>query len=116
MKTLFSSLVAVVALSTSAFISTPDTSVPKANRVGAITSNYLIQPFSGTFTQLPSGTPSPTKCLLTSSRHCFYDVSSIGKDSIPNQATYSTAQIDMYVTKGWITPGSGSLPNKRYIP
>jgi hypothetical protein len=117
MKNLIYGLVTVaVALGASAFTQMSDNSIPTAKRAGAITANFLTQPNVDVFNQLPSGTPTAGDCDLTSQRHCYYSVTPTGKDSIPNLSSYDRSQIDTYVTKGWIVPGSGSQANKLYRP
>lgn len=107
--------VAAIALTTSAFTSIPDQTVGKSTRVGAITANYLVQPAEDYFEQFPMGTPNNTYCDGESAKHCYYRVTSLGKDNIPNSTSYSSSQIDIYLLNEWIVPGSGSVNYKIYL-
>lgn len=115
-KLALSLLVAGSALGFSALNSAEKNKDGVAKRAGAITADFLVQPVVDVFEQFPTGIPVGTDCLSTSQRHCFYSVSSVGKDSIPNLPNYTTTQIDVYVLKGWLSPGPGSISNKLYIP
>ena len=115
-KLALSLLVAGSALGFSALDNAEKNKDGEAKRAGAITADFLVQPDVDVFEQFPTGTPVGTDCQSTSQRHCFYSVSSVGKDSIPNQPSYTTIQIDAYVLKGWLSPGAGSIINRLYIP
>lgn len=117
MKRLFYGLaVAAIALGTSAFTSMTDTTVGKANRVGVITANYLIQKQSGVFTPFTdAGAPNPLLCGSRSSRYCAYSITPSGKDHMPDQSLYTQADLDLYVNNGWLVPAADSSPNRLYL-
>ncbi|BAU55602.1 hypothetical protein [Mucilaginibacter gotjawali] len=79
----------------------------KAVKAGMITDNYIVQPSLNDFVQL-SSTPVSADCSGTATRQCAYDVTSTGKSNIPDLASYTGAEIDNYVSHGWLTPASGS--------
>ncbi|MFI5140371.1 MAG: hypothetical protein ACHQIM_21305 [Sphingobacteriales bacterium] len=55
-----------------------------------------------------SSAPVTSDCSSTATRQCAYDVTSSGKGNIPDQSSYTGAEIDTYVSHGWLTPASGS--------
>lgn len=107
-KIAFGLLVGALALGFSAFTSAkkvmPSESI-KAKR--SITANFLVQPSLDSFVQETSA--SSDNCSgATSDRDCMYDVTTSGKSNIPNQASYTKANIDTYVANGWLTPDAGA--------
>jgi hypothetical protein len=104
----FGLLVGALALSFSAF--TNAKKVITINEKGgkhSITANFMIQPLADSFEQ--AATASSDNCGSTvSDRDCLYDVTTSGKSNIPNQASYSKADVDNYVSHSWLTPDAGA--------
>lgn len=81
--------------------------VNKAVNAGMITDNYIVQPTLNDFQQL-STAPVTADCSGTATLQCAYDVTSSGKTNIPDQASYTSTEINTYVANNWLTPASGS--------
>jgi len=106
-----------MAIGFSAFTNTHEASLIRPNKAvkaGMITDNYIVQPALNNFVQLGS-TPATADCSSTATRQCAYNVTSTGKSNIPDQASYTGAEIDNYVSHSWLTPASGSS-NALYQP
>lgn len=78
----------------------------KAVKAGMITDNFIVQPTTDNFVQESSA--STTNCGDPATRQCVYDVTTSGKSNIPDQSSYTAAEIDNYVSHSWLTPASGS--------
>lgn len=72
-----------------------------------ITVDHLVQPATDQFVQFEDE-PDFNNCLESADRNCVYDVTASGKANIPDQPTYSAAEIDSYVSQGWAQPNPNS--------
>jgi len=103
----FGLLVGAMAIGFSAF--TNATNVNKHHRVakaGMITNDFIVQPTLDNFRQ--DAGPSSTNCKLTSDRECIYDVTTSGQSNIPDQTSYTKAEVDSYLSSGWLSADPNS--------
>lgn len=107
----FGLIVGALAIGFSAFTTAKTTVANKnvSNKHFSITSNFLVQPTLDGFEQRATADPA-ANCSGTSDRECTYDVTTLGKSNIPNQPSYTKAEIDNYVSHSWITPDPDSSP------
>lgn len=110
----FGLMVGALAISFSAFTSAKKVMVNAApNAKRSITANFLVQPVLDSFQQ---ETSLSGDCTGTASdRDCIYDVTTSGKSNIPNQGSYTKANIDTYVSNGWLNPDA-SASDHLYVP
>lgn len=109
----FGLLVGAMAIGFSAFTNAKTSAQAEknlSNKRLSITSNFVIQPSLDSFQQLATGADPAANCSGTSDRECTYDVTTSGKTNIPNQASYTKAEIDNYVSHSWLTPDPDSSP------
>jgi hypothetical protein len=104
----FGLIVGALAIGFSAFTNAKKVvSVNAINAKYSITANFLVQPALDSFERETSA--STDNCSsVTSDRDCVYDVTTTGKSNIPNQASYTKAEIDNYVSHSWIMPDAGA--------
>jgi hypothetical protein len=104
----FGLLVGALAIGFSAFTNAKKVMTTKATIAKySITANNLVQPAADSFQQAASA--STADCTgATSDRLCVYDVTTTGKSNIPNQSSYTKADIDNYLSHSWIMPASGA--------
>jgi hypothetical protein len=109
-KLVIALVVCVMAISFSAFTNAHHNNnivkPSKAVKAGMITDNFIVQPTTNNFVQESSVNTS--NCGDPATRQCVYDVTTSGKSNIPDQASYTAAEIDSYVSHSWLTPASGS--------
>ncbi len=104
----FGLLVGAMAIGFSAF-TTKNVVVPAKHHIakaGMITDDFLVQSSSNTFTQ--NSAPSASHCRSTATLQCIYDVTETGASNIPDQASYSSSDINTYVSNGWLTADASS--------
>ncbi|EHQ25557.1 hypothetical protein [Mucilaginibacter paludis] len=103
-------LVGAMAIGFSAFTNAKESNeavkIHKALKAGMITDNFIVQPTLNNFVQESSVNTS--NCGDPATRQCVYDVTTSGKSNIPDQASYTAAEIDNYISHSWLTPASGS--------
>lgn len=101
-------IVGAMAIGFSSFTNNKSVATAKTNAAHkfSITSNYLVQPSLDSFEQ--ATTASTDNCAGTSDRDCVYSVTTAGKSNIPNQASYTKAEIDNYVSHSWLMAAAGS--------
>lgn len=72
-----------------------------------ITANFLVNKGTDQFEQ--RATYLSTACSATPAPvNCAYTVTTAGKANIPNQATYTDAQIESFLGNGWLSVAPGS--------
>jgi len=109
-KIAFTLAAGVLAISFSAFTNAHTLHVIRPNKAvkaGMITDNYIVQPTLNDFEPISSA-PVTADCSGSATLQCAYDVTSTGKSNIPNQSSYTSAEISTYVSNNWLTPASGS--------
>ncbi|MBD1427039.1 hypothetical protein [Sphingobacterium arenae] len=53
----------------------------------------------------PRETANPSlNCDTEDTRHCVYELTSEGMSNIPEQSSYTPAEIDQFLADGWIEP------------
>lgn len=87
-------MVAGIAFGGSAFKNVNTFHSVKGNK--AITAPFLVQPTAGTYSQ----SSGDGDCVITTTLPCSYTVQF--PNSIPDKATYTTAEIASYVASGWL--------------
>jgi hypothetical protein len=103
-------MVGAMAISFSAFTNAHSNHIIRPNKAvkaGMITDNYIAQTTLNGFVP-ESSAPVTDDCSGTATLQCAYDVTSSGKSNIPNQASYTSAEINTYVANDWLTPAPGS--------
>jgi len=93
-------MVGAMAISFSAFTNAHSNHIIRPN-------NYIAQTTLNGFVP-ESSAPVTDDCSGTATLQCAYDVTSSGKSNIPNQASYTSAEINTYVANDWLTPAPGS--------
>jgi hypothetical protein len=73
-----------------------------------ITNDFVVNKGTNNFQQRSAA--NTDNCGSTATLHCVYQVTTSGKANIPNNASYTAAQINNYVSNGWLTAAPNSSP------
>lgn len=102
-------MVGALAISISSFTNALSKTLVNHHRVvkaGMITDDYIVQPTLNTFQE--NASPNPSNCHGSATLQCIYDVTSSGQSNIPDQASYTAANINSYVSAGYLVPDPNS--------
>ncbi|MDB5010793.1 MAG: hypothetical protein JWR67_1024 [Mucilaginibacter sp.] len=103
----FGLIIGLMAIGFSAFTTVyniKSVNLAKQTKAGMITNNFIVQPTADNFVQAVSA--SSSNCGTTATRSCIYNVTTEGQANIPDQSSYTAADVDGYVSNGWLTGSS----------
>lgn len=79
------------------------------NEKATIESDYLVNKGDDGFEQRLDVTPD-VSCSDPDVYNCVYNITPLGKMNIPEQSSYTQAEINSYESQNWITPHPDSSP------
>lgn len=97
-------MVGALAFSFSAFthVSSHKSIAHRIVKSGMISDDHIVQNSVNGFVETNSPDASNCSSAVTT-RDCIYAVTSTGASNIPDKPSYSAADVDNYVSEGWLT-------------